>query len=93
MTGCACPHPATAHAPRKHYGEAICLTPGCDCNGTHEDVTAANARRQEAIRERVRRLTPTNELLLSKIMRFISDEWLGRRLMTEIIAEFEVKPR
>jgi len=86
MTGCACPHSADRHAPRNHFGQAICLAPGCDCDGTHEDVTAANERR-------ALRLAPTNELLLSKIAAFISDEWKARRLMAEIVAEFDVVAR
>lgn len=86
MMGCDCPCPPSSHAPREQFGEAICLTPGCDCDGDRADVAAQNVRR-------VIRMSPIALRLYEIVNATLDNDAASQLVVTAVLSNFEVTDR
>ena len=93
MTSCDCPCEAAQHAPVAEFGASMCLTPGCDCEGTREQVAAMLAeriaRRPDSKLERLVALI--REVMSNKLPRSIEDQ--ARNVAAAIVATYELEER
>lgn len=87
---CACKCPPEAHAPVQDFGIAMCLMPGCDCDGPTGQVGILQASRRNRMSSTADKIYRTVLEVLSR-PRDIDDQ--ARNIAAAIVANFECEER
>lgn len=93
MVSCDCPCEAGQHAPVAEFGSSMCLTPGCDCEGTREQVAAMLAERMSRNpNSKLERLVALiREVTSNPMPRSIDDQ--ARNIAAALVATYEIEER
>ena len=93
MNGCYCPHETNEHAPAVDFGQRICLAPGCDCNGSEQEVVTAYVQRSMSKRRVLHDLTDVIRKTIEIDRGVQSNDNLALIVATEILRTFNVEKK